>query len=89
MTSSNPRNVRWTQRAALAGLALAACALAHAACGGGNSCTQCPTYDDGTGPGWCAPGPDDCQACKVVKCPGYCFYNGAELTPVPCDGGGG
>jgi len=59
-------------------VALAAGGAVFAACGGNscaacNSTCTCPSFDSYTGTGWCPPGPNDCQACKVVICPGYCF----------------
>jgi len=83
MTSREPKNRRgWIRFALVAVFAFAMSGGLYAACGGGNQCTQCPQYDMGTGPGWCLPGPNDCQACKTVLCPGYCRYNGATDTPV-------
>jgi len=75
------------RNAVLACGALAVSALAFAGCGGGNGCSICPMHS-GSGPGWCAPGPNDCQACKTVVCPGYCLYNGALDTPMPCGDAG-
>ncbi len=83
MTSQGPKRSRgWARFALIAVVMSTSSATFLAACGGGSSCTVCPQYDSSTGPGWCKPGPNDCQACKVVVCPGYCLYNGSTTTPV-------
>jgi hypothetical protein len=82
MTSLEPkRPKRWINAALVAAFAFALSGALYAACGGGSSCTTCPQYH-GSGVGWCPPGPNDCQACPTVKCPGYCFYGLADETPV-------
>ena len=54
----------------------------YAACGGGASCTCMVPQPVQGGTGYCSPGPNDCEACRFVVCPGYCVYNGALQNPV-------
>ena len=86
MTSQDPkRSVGWIRLALIAVFAFSLSGALYAACGGGNQCTcpsQQPKDPEDPGKGWCSPGPEDCQACKFVVCPGYCVYNGALQDPV-------
>jgi hypothetical protein len=81
MTSREPTKRRGGIRFALVAVfAFAVSGAIYAACGGGANCT-CEGFQ-GKGMGWCPPGPNDCQACTTVLCPGYCFYNLAPEDPI-------